>query len=209
MSDSGPSDPSVQSDTTIQSIVLQPIFNGIAIAGVLLAVVSIFASWPEHWVATSLVWEMVLVSILIGLVFTLSHTAVLLRKRIGEVESLYMKVARQRDRLAASAGLTLPKVVRVQPAKNNSTLLLLIEPSPFFAVGQAASVYVNEGGFEILVCEGRVETVQQSSRTIQLLVTDLPEDEGTNAQQERLKKMMDNDHMFLNETFIRPGNQAR
>ena len=100
----------------------------------------------------------------------------------------------------------MPTVLRFRPGRtNNDPPLLLVAPSPLFGVGLGASIcMIDDDGFEVLLGEGRILTVQQEQKTIQVLVTD--QRLGYDETWDDLKR---NDKATLGAVFIRPGNQVK
>jgi hypothetical protein len=88
-------------------------------------------------------------------------------------------------------------------ARPQSQQLLLIASSPLFGQGMSASIYLMEQGFEILVGEGYVLTVQQDEH-IQIAMTRFVD--GTQAMWQQLAT---NSPDALKRTIVRPGHQSR
>lgn len=97
-----------------------------------------------------------------------------------------------------------PRIVRYLATQGpQSQHLLLIDSSPLFGQGMSASIYLMEQGFEILIGEGYVLTVQQDQH-IQIAVTRVLDGTGGMWQQ-----LAANSPDALKRTIVRPGHQAR
>lgn len=97
-----------------------------------------------------------------------------------------------------------PRIVLYLATQGPQSLhLLLIGSSPLFGQGMSASIYLMEEGFEILIGEGYVLTVQHDQH-IQIAVTRLVD--GTDAMGRQLAS---NSPDALRRTIVRPGHQAR
>ena len=154
---------------------------GLAVT-VLAAIFGVFAYFVSVDTKTSLAWVLVAAGVPLSLCVML-----------GDMLHLAL----------SDTDVHLPRILRclsVQRAQA-SPQLLLIEQSRLFGQGMSASVYSMEDGFEVLVAEGYVLTIQQDE-LIQIAVTGFID--GTEAIWEQLTA---NSPDALKRTLVRPGNQ--
>lgn len=107
-------------------------------------------------------------------------------------------------RVICESHARLPRIVRYLATQGpQSQYLLLIASSSLFGQGMSASIYLMEQGFEILIAEGYVLTVQQDGH-IQIAITRFVD--GTEAIRQQLAT---NSPDTLKRTIVRPGHQSR
>lgn len=167
--------------------IFQRIYNGlpafVSAIGILGAAFAVFAYFVSTEARTAIAWVVVAAFVPLSACAMLAD---MLRQAIKE-------------------GRThLPRIVRcLSMQQAQSPQLLLIASSPLFGQGMSASIYSMEQGFEILIGEGYVLTVQQDGH-IQIAVTRFIDDRESIWQQLAI-----NSPDALKRTIVRPGNQWR
>ncbi len=175
---------------------------GITVSGFLLAILSIYASDPDRWRTMSLIWTFAGYTLFLGLTIALWHALLKLLDEHFLVLVREEELSAELQAAVQNGALRLPRLVRSLYLGKEKHLTLLTEPSRLLATGMAVSIYTFLDGFEVLLGQGRVTTVQSVSNSVQVAVT-----ERENGYESFWEAISNNDRSVLFETFIRPGSQ--
>ena len=176
---------------------------GFAVAGFFLALLGVFLDEINKLDPPSLKWTLTAFSVLSGLIAALLQSLYFAHRNLSARDRAIDKLVRERDDALARPALKLPRVVRGW-LLNDNTVRLLFEPSLLFGTNSAVSIYGQRNGFDILLGEGRVATVQQENGHIQVVVTSFESDSV-----DIWKGLVENQAHLLTSTFARPGSQSR